>query len=180
MKKIHTISNHMKSFAIILLSLISVSSLAQTNNRNNFELKVQELENKALLRTLVDTFSILADVKDAHSQTFLFTENATVETYRNGELVTSLKGRQQIGDVFGNFLKNFKTVYHFNGQHSVKISGNKANGVLYCLTILVTAENVKTTIGIHYNDEYVFENGRWLISRRTSYFDWQEVQKIGE
>jgi hypothetical protein len=25
---------------------------------------------------------------------------------------------------------------------------------------------------------YVFENGRWLITKRTSRFEWQDVQKI--
>jgi len=26
----------------------------------------------------------------------------------------------------------------------------------------------------------VYENGRWLISKRTSYFDWQDIQRIGQ
>ena len=164
-------------FAICTL-LVSLSMTAQTTK--SIDERIFELENKAALKNLVDTFSILADIKDAQAQTLLFTENAVVDSYRDGKLGTHLEGRKQIGDVFGNFLSNFKIVYHFNGQHSVTINGNKATGILYCLTTLISADNVKTTFGIHYNDEYVFENGKWLISKRSSYFDWTDISPLGQ
>lgn len=164
-------------FAICTL-LVSLSMTAQTTK--SIDERILELENKAALKNLVDTFSILADIKDAQAQTFLFTENAVVDSYRDGKLGTHLEGRKQIGEVFGNFLSNFKIVYHFNGQHSVTINGNKATGVLYCLTTLISADNVKNTFGIHYNDEYVFENGKWLISKRSSYFDWTDISPLGQ
>ena len=37
---------------------------------------------------------------------------------------------------------------------------------------------MKTTIGVKYNDEYVLVDGKWLISKRTSYFEWQEVTSL--
>lgn len=92
-------------------------------------------------------------------------------------MVSKLSGRKEIGSAFEGFLKSFETVYHFNGQHVVSIQGDRATGDLYCMTYLFGKEDgktVKTTIGVRYKDEYVLENGRWLISRRTSYFDWQE------
>lgn len=164
-------------FAISAI-LISLSMTAQTTK--SIDVRIKELENKAALKNLVDTFSILADVKDAQAQTLLFTENAVVDSYRDGKLGTHLVGRKQIGEVFGSFLSNFKIVYHFNGQHSVIIEGNKATGILYCLTTLISADNIKTTFGIHYNDEYVFENGKWLIAKRTSYFDWTDISSLGQ
>lgn len=168
----------MKKLVFSIFSLlISLSMTAQT--QKSIDERITELENKAALKDLVDTFSILADKKDAQSQTFLFTENALVETYINGALSTKLEGRKQIGETFGNFLSLFKTVYHFNGQHSVTINDNKATGILYCLTTLISADNVKTTFGIHYNDEYVLENGKWLIAKRTSNFDWTDVSPLG-
>lgn len=171
----------MKKIVIVISAILMTFSItAQTTNSKSLEERILELENKAALKNLVDTFSILADVKDAHAQTFLFTENATVETFRNGEKITHLEGRQEIGEVFGNFLSNFKTVYHFNGQHSVTINENKATGILYCLTTLITEDNEKTTFGIHYNDAYVFENGKWLIAKRTSNFDWTELGPLGQ
>ncbi len=147
----------------------------------NTGIKMREIEDKIELRELVDTFSVMADKKEARKQTELFTEDATVETYINGALVTKLHGRKEIGDTFENFLKNFNVVYHFNGQHLVSIQGDRATGTLYCMTYLFGKENgkrVKTTFGIRYNDEYVREKGKWLISKRTSFFEWQERNDV--
>lgn len=145
--------------------------------------RINELENVRALRGLVDNFSILADKKDVQKQTLLFTKYATVDSYSNGALVSSLKGTKEMGDAFESFLKNFETVYHFNGQHTVSIEGNKADGTLYCMVDLISSENgkkIKTTNGVHYNDEYVYENGQWLIAKRTSIFAWQDRQELNQ
>lgn len=148
---------------------------------NDITERINELENTRALRELVDNFSILADKKEAQKQTLLFTKDATVDSYVNGELISSLKGTKEIGDGFEGFLKNFETVYHFNGQHVVSIEGNKAEGTLYCLVDLINSENgkkIKNTSGVHYNDEYVYENGQWLIAKRTSTFVWEDRQEL--
>ena len=132
---------------------------------------------------MVDTFSILADKKDVKAQVQLFTANAMVETYVNGVSVTKLNGRKEMEDTFGAFLKNFEIVYHFNGQQTVTINGNKASGILYCMVTLIGIENgkkMKTSIGIFYEDEYVRENGKWLIAKRKSVFDWQDKRELGQ
>lgn len=170
-----------KKLAILLMTVLLMGCAAPNQEKvNDLEKRVSVLEDQEALRRLVDTFSNLADVKDARAQTFLFTENATVETLRNGEVVSKLEGREQIGTAFGNFLNNFKTVYHMNGQHTVTVDGDNATGVLYCMTVLITPDNNKTTIGVRYNDEYVKVEGQWLIAKRTSYFEWQEVTSIGQ
>jgi hypothetical protein len=63
------------------------------------------------------------------------------------------------------------------------INGDTATGTLYCLVTLIGAENgkrMKTMIGVIYNDDYVRDNGRWLIKKRTSYFTWQDKQPMGQ
>lgn len=160
--------------------------MTNTNEQEALNLiheRVSELENVRALRELVDTFSILADKKDVQKQILLFTENATVESYVNGQLTSSLKGTKQIGEAFENFLKLFETVYHINGQHKVSISGNKAVGTLYCLVDLISSEDgkkIKNASGVHYNDEYVYENGKWLITKRTSMFVWQDRKELNQ
>jgi hypothetical protein len=37
---------------------------------------------------------------------------------------------------------------------------------------------MQTAIGVIYNDDYVRENGRWLIARRRSVFDWEEKREV--
>ena len=150
---------------------------------SNLEKKMEELENERALRELVDNFSILADQKEARKQTELFTKNATVDSYVNGTLVSSLKGIQQIGDAFEAFLANFETVYHMNGQHVVSINGSKAEGTLYCRVDLISSENgkkINNASAVSYKDEYVYENGQWLIAKRTSTFVWQDKQELNQ
>ena len=147
----------------------------------NLEKRIEELENVRALRELVDNFSILADVKEVWKQTELFTKDATVESYVNGKLTSSLKGTQEIGNAFERFLANFETVYHSNGQHVVSINGNKAEGTLYCRVDLISSENgkkVNNASGVSYKDEYVYENGQWLIAKRTSTFVWQDRKEM--
>ncbi|MBU3201075.1 nuclear transport factor 2 family protein [Clostridium estertheticum] len=64
------------------------------------------MKDKMELKELVDIFSIYADQKDVEAQVTLFTEDAEVKSYVNSQLVSDLKGRKQIGDVFAQFLKN--------------------------------------------------------------------------
>jgi hypothetical protein len=145
--------------------------------------RIRLLEDRAALKELVDTFSILADRKDVQAQVQLFTEDGTVQTYVGGQRVADLEGREELAASFAPFLATFETVYHMNGQHSVTIDGNRASGTLYCLVVLIGVENgsrMKTTIGVSYTDEYMREEGRWLIAQRRSDFNWQDRSELGQ
>jgi ketosteroid isomerase-like protein len=142
-----------------------------------------ELADRVSLKELVDTVSILADKKDVHTQVQLFSENATSETFSGGTPILKLKGRKEMEEAFGNFLKNFETVYHLNGQQKVTINGDNATGTSYCLVTLIGTENgkkMKTTIGAIYQDDFVRENSRWLIAKRIGHFDWQEKREVNQ
>jgi hypothetical protein len=151
--------------------------------QTNLEKRIEELENIRALRELVDNFSILADKKEVRKQIELFTKDATVDSYVNGELTSSLKGTKQIGEAFEAFLSNFETVYHINGQHVVEINGDKAEGTLYCRVDLISSENgkkINNASAVSYKDEYVYENGQWLIAKRTSNFVWNDRQELNQ
>lgn len=166
-----------KSLLVIALLLAYLTPKAQ-NMKN-----LQELSDRVALKELVDTFSILADKKDVHTQVQLFTANATSETFIGGNSVSKLTGRKQLEDAFGAFLANFQTVYHFNGQQKVTITGDKAVGTSYCTVTLIGTEDckkMKTTIGVVYGDEFVRENNHWLIANRKANFDWQEKQPMAQ
>jgi hypothetical protein len=34
------------------------------------------------------------------------------------------------------------------------------------------------TFGVHYNDEFVRENGKWFFAKRISNFDWETRQEL--
>ena len=92
-----------------------------------------------------------------------------------------MKGRKEMENAFAPFLARFETVYHFNGQHTVKLNGDSATGVLYCTVTLIGMQDgkrMKTTIGVSYNDEYVRKNGKWFIANRKSHFNWQDAGEM--
>ncbi|SFF13339.1 nuclear transport factor 2 family protein [Spirosoma endophyticum] len=85
----------------------------------------------------------------------------------------ALVGRKQIGKAFANFLALFDVVYHINGQQTVTITSDKASGISYCEVTLIGDQNgqkMKTKMGVHYKDDYVKRNGKWLIVNRQSTF----------
>ncbi len=140
------------------------------------------IEDKIALRELIDLYAIYGDKREMKKQAALFSENAIVELYFNGTLNSTLKGLLEIEQTFTAFLKTFESAYHFNGQHVVSINNDTASGIAYCLVTLINIENdikIKTTIGIHYEDEYVKLNGEWFISKRKSMFNWQDKNEIG-
>lgn len=146
-------------------------------------MNIKDLEDRASLKELIDSVSISADRKDFHTQVQLFSENAVSETFAGGTTILKLKGRKEMAEAFGNFLKNFDTVYHFNGQQVVTINGNNATGTSYSLVTLISTENgkqMKTTIGAIYQDDFVREDNRWLIAKRIGNFDWQEKREINQ
>lgn len=171
---------------VLLFSLLLVfcfSSEGQTTkgknmkNDNNLEKRLGQIEDRIALKELVDTFSVLADSKDIPKQVLLFTENAVVESVAGGKPGPALTGRKQIGDAFSSYLNLFEVVYHINGQQTLTLNGDKASGVSYCQVTLIGNENgkkMRTTMGVFYHDDYVRENGRWLIAKRQSNFAWTD------
>lgn len=135
------------------------------------------LADKIALKELVDRFSILAVQKNGIAQEALFTKDAVVENYSDGKLMTSLKGRESIGKAFDDFLKTQGIVYHINGQQVVDIKGNTATGTSYCYVVLINTQDgkqVKRSGGMRYHDEYVKQDGKWLIKKRMADFVWTE------
>ncbi len=144
-------------------------------------MNIKELEDRTSLKELVNTVSILGDRKDFNAQVHLFSEDAESETFAGGTSILKLKGRREMAEAFGEFLKHFETVYHFNGQQVMTIQGDNAVGTCYCLVILIGIENgkkMKTTIGAIYQNVYVREGSRWLIVKRIGNFDWQEKREV--
>ncbi len=147
----------------------------------SLEQRIQRLEDQSAIKRVVDTFSDLADVKDIATQMHLFTEDAQVDTYFGDTLFASMRGREEIGKVFSDFIANFDAMYHMNGQFTVDIDGDKAESTHYCLVFLVGETDGKkfnNTNGVIYRDEYVRRDGRWLISKRVARFTWRDISEL--
>lgn len=177
-------SNKMKTVQSIFLSLlifnlISCQKMAPQNTEQ--DQRISTIEDKMSIKNVVDVFSNLADIKEIDQQVLLFTEDGEVESITNGQS-NVLKGRQQLKETFSNFLSNFETVYHQNGQQTIdELTENTAKATSYCRVILVGEQNgkpMKTTLYTIYKDEFVKQNGTWLIKHRTSNFVHREVEEV--
>lgn len=172
-----------KKFLTALLAAMMVLGLAACGNSAAPETavseelaavqaQVQEFQDKAAIRELVDEFSNLADEKDADSQALLFTEDAQVVISFGGQ-ENVIEGREQIAQVFGGVVNSMDALYHMNGQVSIDLNGDTATGTVYCRVALISSMDGTTMLtdeAVTYQDEYVKENGEWLISRRVSNF----------
>ena len=176
------IRNNIKVFVMrkILISLLIICfscSMQAQNISNTTTMNIQEIADRIALKSLVDTFSNLADTKEIDEQVQLFTADAEVISYQGEKQTSHLKGRKELAERFKAFLDQFTTVYHINGQQTVKIDGDKATGIAYAQVVLVSEKDGKKTMrtqGVRYNDEYERKNGKWLISRRISHFEWSK------
>lgn len=140
-------------------------------------MNLKELEDRIALRELIDKISIFGDKRDFENQVSLFSENAISETIAEGRTILTLNGRKEMALAFQNFLQEFEIVYHFTGQHIVKIDGDIATGESYCYITLLgysDGKKIKTTIGATYQDDYIRADGQWLVSKRISNFRWQD------
>ena len=142
----------------------------------------QQAERQAL-KDLVDTFSNLADEKRVAEQMALFTPDAQVNTYIGGKLFAEAKGTAEIEQVFSSFLAQFHSVYHLNGQHTVTFrSETEAEAINYCAVKLVGEQDGKQVLQDHsvrYQDTYIKQDGKWLISQRIADFMISETRVIG-
>jgi hypothetical protein len=170
-----------KWFLAVTLLTFYFSPKAQS--MKDLDKKITEIEDRIAIKNLVDTFSILADQKDIQKQGLLFTEDATVESFMQSQSTGVIKGRKQIVDAFTSFLKNFSVVYHINGQQTINLMGDKASAISYCAVTLIGKQNdktMKTSFGIYYNDDFVKQNGHWLIAKRVSHFVWNETREFNQ
>lgn len=137
-------------------------------------MSIEILEAKAELKDLVDTFSNLADVKDAAAQGELFLPDGWLEFQMgmDGE-INKIEGREALVQAFAATINPCKAVYHINGQHTVTVNGDSAEGIAYCVATLVNevdGKDIVTSNYVRYSDLYAKVDGKWYIKRRRTTF----------
>ncbi|MNR38309.1 hypothetical protein D3C85_1564020 [compost metagenome] len=103
----------------------------------------------------------------------LFTPDLTYKVYMGGNLVGNTSGRTTMEKEFNAHASEVKTYFTLNGQHTVKIEAEKASGVSYSQIKMireVEGKNILTDYSVKYDDQYVLENGKWLIKERVAHF----------
>ena len=140
---------------------------------------------KMELKELVDSFSNLADVKDAAAQGELFLPEGVLEFQMGFDgPIQNIVGREALVQAFAATINPCKAVYHINGQHTVTLNDEltEAEGVAYCEATLVNEENgrdVMTTNYVRYADVYAKVDGKWYIRRRRTTFLISDKHVLG-
>lgn len=172
---------NMKKLTLFFALAIAVQ-VSHGQTVNELSMRISKIEDRIAIKNVVDVFSELADTKEIDKQVLLYTEDGVVESVLNGQPGMVLKGREQLKQAFSGFLANFNTVYHQNGQQTVdELTASTAKATSYCRVILVGEQNgkqTKTTMYVIYKDEFVKQNGIWLIQKRTSNFIRAEVEEV--
>lgn len=140
---------------------------------------LQQLEDKEVIRDVIDRFSALE--LDVPEQSKLFTEDTHIEIFMGGKKTLEANGRDEMREKFSRI--SAKSSYHMNGQQVITLlADDKAEDIHYCKATLVTADedgnDQLTTNYIRYTDTLVKQNGNWLISSRHQEFIISETHPM--
>jgi len=143
------------------------------------EQKLQELEDRIAICELIDQYAYCADTRDAQGQMSLFTEDTNFEVFMDGKSSAPtqiINNRKDLFPVFDN-LNTYLATMHFNGQSTVKLNGDRANGITYCRAYHLNVQDGVQKLmiaGIRYYDIMVKQDGKWLFAERKLKVSWIE------
>ncbi len=142
--------------------------------------RIKILEDKQAIQELTNSYLTAADQIDPEAMATHFTANGKLTSIMASGTIT-LENRQGIAEGFRQILAPLTTAYHMAGQLQIELNGDTATGVSYCFVTLVGSENDNKyvhKIWAVYADQYVLENGKWLISARTATVSWEEKNNL--
>jgi hypothetical protein len=145
------------------------------------EIGSAEAADRLAIRELFDAYAHCADRRDAEGQKALFTADTRFAVYMSGpgtEPTYVLEGREALTPVFAD-LNRYEATTHFNGQSTVVLNGERANGESYTIAHhLYTADGERKLMiaSLRYLDTFVKIDGAWLFAERNLILDWSETR----
>ena len=143
---------------------------------------LQETADRLAIGELIDAYAHCADRRDARGQMDLFTDDTRFVVYMDAtsdQPTQELRGREALAPVFDD-LRTYAATFHFNGQRTVAVDGDRATGESYCLAhhLSVSQDEQRTMMiaAIRYLDAFVKQNGAWLFAERRLMVDWTETR----
>lgn len=136
---------------------------------------------KEELRNLIDSYAVLGDEKKIAEQMKLFTSDTIYKAYMGDFLAADVSGRNILENEFNTHASLVKTYFTLNGQHLVTIEENNVSGISFSQIKMIREADGKLNItdySVRYEDQYVLQNDKWLISERIAYFLIVEERKL--
>jgi len=141
------------------------------------------LRTKEELRNLIDAYAYLGDDKKIAAQMDLFTKDATYKVYMGDFLAANVDGTTNLEKEFNVHVAQVKTYFTLNGQHTVKIDGDTATGISFSQIKMIReneGKDILTDYSVKYEDQYVLQDGKWLIKARIGYFVIVETRPLSQ
>jgi hypothetical protein len=89
-----------------------------------------------------------------------------------------VEGREALSPIFAD-LNRYEATTHFNGQSTIDLSGDSANGESYTIAhhlFTVDGERRIMVASLRYLDRFVRVDGAWLFEERKLIVDWSETR----
>ncbi len=147
------------------------------------ELSPTEAADRLALRELFDAYAHCADRRDAEGQKALFTDDTVFAVYMDGEgsePTYVLRGREALTPVFEG-LNRYEVTTHFNGQSTITLDGDRADGESYTIAHHAYTEDGTRKImiaSLRYLDAFTKHDGRWYFAERKLIVDWSETRAM--
>jgi ketosteroid isomerase-like protein len=142
------------------------------------------LADRIALGDLVNAYAHCVDRRDFPGVAALFTEDASLLIYDgqpNGQPPSRQRhGRKEIEGTMSR-LNQYQVTFHFLGQHTATVDGDRGTGETYCRAYHVSEENGTRTnmvMWIRYLDNYVRTAEGWLIEERRLAVDLVEHRSV--
>ena len=129
-----------------------------------------DIIEKERIRSLVEAVGIMTDERQAENLGYAYMPDAKLLLPYDERF----DGRDDVLRGYQAFWDNWKSIHHLLGQCVItSFSGNRAEGILYCLLTCVQMDNRQRQWGLIYKDEYQMINGEWYIHRRCVENIWE-------
>ena len=129
--------------------------------------RVEQLEAREAIRTLVADYSMAVDDRDVKTIGGLFAEKGTFG-HADGSAV--MHGRQEIVDFYNGRLGDMGPTYHYPHSHKITfVDANTAAGIVLAHAEL-SQEGQTYYTGLRYYDKYRQEDGNWVFAERLLKF----------
>lgn len=141
----------------------------------------EQMADRLAIRDLIDAYAHCADRRDAKGQMALFTDNTVFQVFMDSqapEPTYTLHGRDALAPVFAD-LNQYKATTHFNGQSTIRLNGDTAEGESYCIAHHLTVKGETRTLmaaSIRYLDRFAKRDGAWLFVERKLMVDWTDTR----
>jgi hypothetical protein len=158
------------AFFLVLSLLLPIPALSAADE--SLEKRIQVLEDKEAIRTLLLNYGRFLDARDWEAYASLFATDGG--TWNGGmgvakgydeilQMMTSTIGTENIG-ANGSGVSNM----HILGNEFITVDGDTASALSKWVFVMTAADGGPDVVFIgHYDDELIRENGIWKFKLRT-------------